>query len=181
MPSQLHLVSDDPAEKAAPVAVFRADARLRLWGAAMCALGAILFTILGYPRRIPPVIAGPLAAAFLLWSAYLLVTFAARRSVRYTLSTQRLEIEKGILGKRYESVELWRVRDVVLEQSLFERLRGVGRITVYSSDQVEPQVDIGPVPGARILFDRLREAIAAVAPARPGAPATPGAPVSDRR
>ena len=161
MPSQLHLVSADPPEKAAPVAVFRADARLRLWGAAMCALCAILFTMLGYPRRIPPVIAGPLAAAFLLWSAYLLITFAARRAVRYSLSAQRLEIEKGILGKRYESVELWRVRDVVLEQSFFERLRGVGRITVYSSDLSEPVLQLGPAAAGKPLFDKLRDAVAA--------------------
>ena len=161
MPSQLHLVSDDPPEKAAPAAVFRADARLRLWGAAMCALCAILFTILGHPRRIPPVIAGPLAASFLLWSAYLLVTFAARRAVRYTPSAQRLEIEKGILGKRYESIELWRVKDVVLEQTALQRLRGVGRITLYSNDQVEPQLHVGPVENAKALFDKLRDKVAA--------------------
>src|SRR5712691_6381278 len=161
MPSQLHLVSDDPPEEAAPAAVFRADARLRLWGAAICALCTILFTIFGYPRRIPPVIAGPLAAAFLLWSAYLLVTFAARRAVRYTLSAQRLEIEKGILGKRYESVELWRVRDVVLDQSVLERVRGVGRITVYSTDQVEPVLQVGPVAQAKELFEMMRDAVTA--------------------
>ena len=102
-----------------------------------------------------------MAAAFLLWSAYLLLTFAGRRAVRYTLSAQRLEIEKGILGKRVESIELWRVRDLVLDQTLVERLRGAGRITLYSNDQVEPQLDVGPVAGARALFDRLRDAVAA--------------------
>src|SRR5258706_4617040 len=138
MPSQLHLVSDDAPEEAAAAAVFRADARLRLWGAAVCALCTILFTIFGYPRRIPPVIAGPLAAAFLLWSAYLLVTFAARRAVRYTLSAQRLEIDRGILGKRYESVELWRGGDAGPEDSFFERGGGVGGIPPYSPDPSPP-------------------------------------------
>src|SRR5438105_4665135 len=179
MAAQLQLVQGDPPPEA--LASVRADARLRLWGAALCAMGALVFTAFGYRRTVLPVLAGPIAAAFLLWAGYLLATFADRRAVRYTLTPERLEIEKGIFGRRIESVELWRIRDVVLDQTLFERLRGVGRITVYSSDQVEPQLDIGPVPGARILFDRLREAIAAVAPARPGAPATPGAPVSDRR
>ena len=175
MPSQLHLVQDEPDEAGPPPAVFRADARLRLWGAALCALAAILFTILGYPRRIPPVLAGPLAAAFLLWSAYLLATFAARRALRYTLSAQRLEIEKGILGKRYESVELWRVRDVVLEQTFVERLRGVGRITVYSSDLSEPVLQLGPAAAAKPLFDRLRDAVSA---ARKNAQVIP---IQDRR
>ncbi len=161
MPSQLRLVAEPPETPSRVLATFRADARLRLWGAAVCSVAAIAFTVLGYKRAVLPVIAGPLAAAFLLWAAYLLATFAARRTVRYTLSAQRLEIESGILGKRYESVDLWRVRDVVLEQTLVERLRGVGRITVYSSDQVEPVLGLGPLASAKPLFDRLRDAVAA--------------------
>lgn len=152
---------DAEAPSVEPLYTFRADARLRLWGAALCAGCAIAFTWLGYGRAVPAVLAGPVAAAFLFWSAYLMLTFAGRRAVRYTLSARRLEIEKGILGKRVESIELWRVRDVVLDQTLVERLRGAGRITLYSSDQVEPQLDVGPVAGARSLFDRLRDAVAA--------------------
>jgi uncharacterized membrane protein YdbT with pleckstrin-like domain len=156
MRPQLHLAS-----AAEPLAAFRADARLRLWGAGACACGAIAFTALGYGRAVQPVLAGPISAAFLLWSAYLLLTFAGRIAVRYTLTPQRLEIERGVLGKRYESLELWRVRDVVLEQTLLERLRGVGRITVLSSDQLEPNLEVGPVPQARRLYDDLRDAVTA--------------------
>jgi uncharacterized membrane protein YdbT with pleckstrin-like domain len=160
MPPQIRVASEDATPQPA-LTTFRADARLRLWGAGVCASLAILFTILGYPRKVPPVIAGPVAALFLLWSAYLIATFASRRSVRYSLSAQRLEIEKGVLGKRIESIELWRIRDVVLDQSFVERLRGVGRITVYSSDQVEPVLELGPLASAKPLFDRLRDAVAA--------------------
>ena len=162
MPPQLRLIEGDPPLPGATMlASFRADARLRLWGAALCAALAILFTALGYPHTLPPLFAGPLAGTFLLWSAYLAVTFAARRSVHYTLSTQRIEIEKGVFGKHIESVDLWRVRDVSLDQTFVERLRGVGRITVYSSDQVEPVVELGPLASVKPLFDRLRDAVAA--------------------
>ena len=161
MSPQLRVVAEDRDPQPNVIATFRADARLRLWGAALCAALSTVATFLGYERTVRPVIAGPLAAAFLLWSAYLLATFGARRSVRYTISAQRLEIESGVLGRRYESVELWRVRDVVLEQTLFERMRGVGRMTIYSSDQVEPTLAVGPVAAARPLYDRLRDAVAA--------------------
>jgi len=83
-----------------------------------------------------------------------------RRAVRYTLTPQRLEVERGILGKRYESIDLWRVRDVMLDQTLLERVRGVGRITVLSTDQLEPELLVGPVASARPLYDRLRDAVA---------------------
>lgn len=175
MPSPLHAVADarpDPSPR--PLATFHSDARLRLWGAGLWAVVAIVFTALGYSRAVRPVIAGPLSAAFLLFSAYLLATFAARRTTRYTLTPQRIEIETGLLGKRYESVELWRVRDVVLEQTFLERLRGVGRLTLYSSDEVEPVLHVGPATDARQLFDRLRDAVAAARKAARVVPLDPG-------
>jgi len=159
MSTQLGVVSAEDSEPG-QLAAFRTDARLRLWGAGACACGSIAMTAVGYQRALSPVLAGPVAAALLLWSMYLLATFAGRRAVRYTLTTQRLEVEHGILGKRYESIELWRVRDLVLEQTLVERLRGVGRITVLSTDQAEPELLVGPVAGARPLYDRLRDAVA---------------------
>ena len=171
MPAQLHVVPDGvEAEAARPTLSFRADARLRLWGSALCAFWAIGFTVAGYEKFLAPVLAGPLAALFLLWSSYLVLTYALRRAVRYTLTAARLEIERGILGRRVESIELWRVRDVVLDQAFAERLRGVGRITLYSNDQVEPQLQVGPVADARLLFDRLRNRVAA---ARKDAQAVP--------
>jgi uncharacterized membrane protein YdbT with pleckstrin-like domain len=174
MSPQLRVVAEQPGPQSNVIAAFRADARLRLWGAAFCALLSMIATWLGYERTVRPLFAGPVAAAFLLWSAYLMASFGTRRSVRYTLSSQRLEIESGFLGRRYESVELWRVRDVVLEQTLFERLRGVGRMTVYSSDQVEPTLAVGPVAAARPLYDRLRDAVAAARKEARVVPLDPG-------
>ncbi|HYS10067.1 MAG TPA: PH domain-containing protein [Myxococcales bacterium] len=159
MGTQLQLVSAESEPEA--IADVRTDARPRLWGAGLCAGISIAATLIGYQHTVPPLFAGPVAAAFLFWALYLLATFAGRRAVRYRLTMQRLEVERGILGRRYESIDLWRVRDVVLEQTLIERMRGVGRITVLSTDEVEPELIVGPVASAKPLYDRLRDAVAA--------------------
>lgn len=161
MAAPLQVVHDDPFTDPPRGNQFRPEARPQLWGAGFCASIAMLFTALGSARTVRPVVAGPLAAGFLLWAISLLIGFVARRAVHYTLTGARLEIERGLFGKRVESIELWRVRDVVLDQTLFERIRGAARITLYSSDQVEPHLVIGPVSGGRALFARLRDMVAA--------------------
>jgi uncharacterized membrane protein YdbT with pleckstrin-like domain len=150
MPLQLRLIKSGE-----PRAQFRADARLRLWGAAICGALAVGLTAIGYEGDVAPVLAGPFAAAFLLWAAYLALTFVGRRLERYTLTASRLEIERGVLGKRYESVELWRIREVILDQTLVERVRGAGRLTLVSSDATSPSVMFGPVARGRELYDKL--------------------------
>ena len=156
MGPQLRIVDGAPA-----LAAFRPEARLRLLGAAACAgLGAFASIAAGYRHLLVPVIAGPLSASLLLWSGYLAMTFAARAGLRYTLTAERLEIEKGLFARRHQSIELWRVRELVLEETLLERLRGMGRITVLCSDPRAPRLDIGPVAEARRRCRELRFAVA---------------------
>ena len=58
-------------------AVFRADARLRLWGAGGCAAFSLGFTAAGYCHALQPVFAGPLAAAGLVSGCFARVSRAA--------------------------------------------------------------------------------------------------------
>lgn len=160
MPPELRLLKPDDTDPA-PFAEFRNDARPSLWAAGAFALSALLLVALGFGERLDAKLAAFGAVPLLLLSLWLFAAGLSRRNVRYTLTAKRIELERGFLARRYESIELWRVRDVVLEQSLFERLRGVGRLTVYSSDQVEPALTIGPAPDAKALYEKLREAVSA--------------------
>ena len=159
MASQLRIVPrEDGAAK--DVLVFRADARPTLWSAGLCAILSTAAAALGFSDRASHLGSAVVAAFLLCVALWLLASGAGQRAVRYSLSAQRLEIERGFVSRRLESMELWRVRDVVLDQSFVERLRGVGRLTLYSTDRVEPVLLIGPVAGPRALFDRVRDAVA---------------------
>ena len=144
----------------APSRSFRVDTRPQLWTAAIFSGASIAVAIAGFADRMNHLASATLAAVLLfaaLWAATSAVGSAA---VRYTLSATRIEVERGLLSKRVESIDLWRVRDVVLDQGLLQRLRGTGRVTLHSSDRVEPVLVIGPIAEARPLFDELREAVA---------------------
>ena len=57
---------------------------------------------------------------------------------RYRLSEDRLFISEGFLTIRDDEVLLYRVRDIDTRRSLWQRLFGVGTVTVLSSDKTMP-------------------------------------------
>ena len=57
---------------------------------------------------------------------------------RYMLSEDRLFISVGFLNIRDDEILLYRVRDIDTQRSLFQRLFGVGTVTVMSSDKTMP-------------------------------------------
>ncbi len=57
---------------------------------------------------------------------------------RYSMSEDRLFLTTGFLNMKEEEVLLYRVRDISSSRSLFQRLLGVGTVTVNSSDKTTP-------------------------------------------
>ena len=59
---------------------------------------------------------------------------------RYALSADRLFLSVGFLSIRDDEVLLYRVRDIDTRRSLWQRLFGVGTVTVMSSDKSMPNL-----------------------------------------
>ena len=57
---------------------------------------------------------------------------------RYQLSEDRLFISEGFLNIKDDEVLLYRVRDIDTRRSLWQRIFGVGTVTVISSDKTMP-------------------------------------------
>lgn len=57
---------------------------------------------------------------------------------RYCLSEDRLFISEGFLNLKDDEVLLYRVRDIDTRRTLWQRLFGVGTISVMSSDKTMP-------------------------------------------
>ncbi len=57
---------------------------------------------------------------------------------RYALSDDRLFISVGFLNIKDDEILLYRVRDIDTSRSLWQRLFGVGTVTVMSSDKTMP-------------------------------------------
>ncbi len=59
---------------------------------------------------------------------------------RYAMSEDRMFISEGFLNIKDDEVLLYRVRDIDTERSLWQRIFGVGTVTVMSSDKTMPNL-----------------------------------------
>ncbi len=80
------------------------------------------------------------------------------RTTQMMLTTQRLRIRAGVLTKRIEEVELYRVRDSQLTQSLWQRVLGLGTIVLETTDQTTPQVVLSYIRKPFDVREHLRHA-----------------------
>ena len=53
----------------------------------------------------------------------------------YGFSDDRLYVKTGVLNTREDEVRLYRITDIGLTRSLWQRIMGMGTIQIYSSDQ----------------------------------------------
>ena len=61
---------------------------------------------------------------------------------RYALSEDRLFLRRGFLNVRHDEIVLYRVRDLRISVSLWQRIFGVGSGTVVSTDKSIPELTL---------------------------------------
>lgn len=89
----------------------------------------------------------------LLYAAWVILE---TRSATYTLTSERLRTERGVLSKKRDELELYRVRDIETRQTIWQRLVGVGSVVLLTSDRSDPTLTMPSVRGHRDVADTVR-------------------------
>jgi len=79
------------------------------------------------------------------------------RALKYTITTQRVRMERGLLSKTTDNVELFRIDDFGMEKPFGMRLLGHSRLHLRSSDPSFPAGVVYGIPNLESLADTLRE------------------------
>ena len=96
-------------------------------------------------------------AALVACGIILLRYYVRSRAIHYTITTQRIKLDRGWLSKVQESLELFRIDHFELRQPLGMRLLGQARLHLYSSDAELENFSLYGVPNLPALADQLRE------------------------
>lgn len=81
------------------------------------------------------------------------------RSTHYEMTSQRLRITTGILNRRLDELELYRVKDYVMEEPFYLRMLGLGNLSIVTSDSTTPVVSIHAIHDVQNVREKLRTAV----------------------
>ena len=77
----------------------------------------------------------------------------------YIITSQRVRIITGLVGRGYENIELVRIKDLDWRQGAGERVFGIGDIIVTSVDATEPRAALRNVKHPEQVYEILRRAM----------------------
>jgi len=92
----------------------------------------------------------------LVWAIWIWLVVRCRV---YELTSQRLRLYQGVLNQRIDEVELYRVKDTVIERPFWLRLFGLSSIVLDTSDRSHPIVELEAIRGGLELRDQIRKQV----------------------
>ena len=79
----------------------------------------------------------------------------ARRGHHYRLTTRRLFVTTGFFHRRVDQLELLRIKDVYIQQSMIGDWIGIGNVVVISSEQTLPKAYLLGIDDPRRVMDLI--------------------------
>lgn len=88
-----------------------------------------------------------------------LIRYVRVSNHKYELTMQRLREQTGVLFRKSDVLELYRVKDISVDQPLMQRLAGCGRVILQTSDISTPTVILEAVPDPLAVADLIRDCV----------------------
>lgn len=76
----------------------------------------------------------------------------------YVLTSERIKIRQGLLGRDIENFELIRIQDIDYKQGMTERIFGIGDINIKGHDASDPHIVLRNVSKPELVYETLRRA-----------------------
>ena len=86
----------------------------------------------------------------------LAIAWIRLRATSYTVTNQRVLIEQGVVTKTVDEIDLRYVDDTQFQQTLVDRILGIGNVTLISSDKTSPRYMLRSVKDPRGVRELVR-------------------------
>lgn len=78
---------------------------------------------------------------------------------RYALSEDRLFLSTGFLSVKDDQLLLYRVRDIQTTRTIWQRIFGVGTVTVISSDKSTPVLELKNIKNVLVVKELIHNQV----------------------
>ena len=98
--------------------------------------------------------------SFIIWSWTLFVPIIIYLKTRFTVyevTNQRIKLKTGILNQEIDECELYRVRDYKIVKPFFQRIFGLGKIELVTSDRSNSSINLNGIKNPENLYDLIRD------------------------
>ncbi|HYP75728.1 MAG TPA: PH domain-containing protein [Polyangiaceae bacterium] len=100
-----------------------------------------------------------LLLAILTLGLWLLPRWWHRGSKLYRITTRRIVVETGVLSKRLEQIDLYRIADYTVDRPFLQRVLGTGNLLLKTFDKSTPELDVREIKTDVVaLYEKLRVA-----------------------
>ena len=76
--------------------------------------------------------------------------------IRYEIDPEKLKYSSGIILRKHEFVENYRIKDFLIEKPLIYQIFGLGNLTIYTSDKTTPILYLYAIPKPEEKYTILR-------------------------
>ena len=98
--------------------------------------------------------------SFILWSWTFLIPIIIYLKTRFTVyevTDQRIKLKTGILNQEIDECELYRVRDYKVVKPFFQRIFGLGKIELVTSDRSNSNINLNGIKDPENLYNLIRD------------------------
>ncbi len=88
----------------------------------------------------------------------LLMKMVKLKMTRYEVSAERIEWSRGILDRKVDNLDMFRVIDLRLRRSLLDCIVGVGTVVLITTDKTDPEFTFEKIRNSRRLYDIIKKA-----------------------
>lgn len=94
-----------------------------------------------------------IAFALVGWYKFLYIIY-----IQYLITNETITIRSGLIARRYDSLEMYRVKDYIVEQTVIMRIFKLMTVHLYTTDMTNKTLKLEGLPVSDIM-NRIRELV----------------------
>ena len=87
-----------------------------------------------------------------------IIKVIALKAVYYEVTTDRVEWSRGILDRKVDNLDMFRVIDLKMRKSLLDCMLGIGTVALITTDKTDPNFVFRKMKNSRALYDIIKKA-----------------------